>query len=70
MSDEYLKLMLESINEKVSEIYDVLYGKGGLVLDVDRLKESHRKQAKIIWMIVGALVPVVISVALKYLGLS
>ena len=43
-------------------------GKAGLVLDVDRLKISHRKLIKIVWAIGGAALVLLTNAVSHFLG--
>jgi hypothetical protein len=42
-----------SIEKKLDVIVELLNGREGLIVDVDRLKESRRKQIKVLWILVG-----------------
>jgi hypothetical protein len=68
MSEDFLKELLESIQTDVRSIRATLDGTDGLIIQLDRLKESHRKQVKILWIIVTTLAPVILALIMKYVG--
>jgi hypothetical protein len=58
---------LDHIDGRIEKILILLQGNGktGLILDIDRLKQSYRKQAKILWIVVGSIIPIVLSIISK-----
>jgi hypothetical protein len=66
-NDERDKLMMEIHTavtvtaEKVQSHSTDLYGNGkpGIKMDVDRLKQDHKRSCKIIWIMVTAIVSVI-----------
>lgn len=43
-------------------------GNAGIVLKVDRLDQAHRKQTKLLWLCISALVPIIIGFVINFVS--
>lgn len=67
--NKQLRFCTERFNDvakKLDNILSLLGGREGLIVDVDRLKQSHRKQARIIWIILGGVATGLITALFEY----
>lgn len=58
------------LDRKLCRILKILQGttgRGGMVIDMDRLKESHRRQAKILWFVIAGIVGLLFKAVETYL---
>ncbi|MBI1371822.1 MAG: hypothetical protein GC159_24120 [Phycisphaera sp.] len=68
MSDESIQKELDGINRKLDRLDEAVRGNGkpGILIRLDRLEQIAKRQAKLIWLIVGAVVTAVASGAFAW----
>jgi len=61
---------LEAINRKLDRLDEAIRGNGkpGILIRLDRLEQDAKRQSKLIWLIVGAMVTGVSSAIAVWIG--
>lgn len=64
---------IESLNDKMDRFHDRLFGNGepGLITEVDRLKQSHKRQnerhSKLSWALITTIISAVVAYVFSWI---